>query len=962
MTQWLGAALVAVGIIGVWATGASPSLGAGEDPALLLDDPGFSAVTLESMGRWEVRYAIKDSDPASRPRWHVVPRLDDGDTAHAQHLSVEEYGPAAGRVLIGRRIQLPQSIEGLEFSLDFQTYCSEEGRSGSVSLAVFAVDVWDALSADPENVTSMPEPIVKDAVHPNGDDVTRWQHTAMERTMWESLASLAGQEVVCCVIWETWHTGAKEWARFDNFRVGEPGPAVNCLGWARWAYRGEPLTLAVEAFGADHATVTLRHRLGEAPWQSSPMMPVTARRFEGTVPKEAVGDGLHVQAVMSRQGKPDVLTETVTIGMTKRPHHPCLLYSRDEIEAMQAKIERHDWAKATLESIRRSADAWLARDDDPPTGQGGWSHDYVCPEDGARLTFRERSPHAHLCPSCKKEFTGEKLDATWLSEMHGRFANGAKDCAMAYQLTGDERYGRRAAQILTWYADHYADFPLGKGPAGRGRVMSQSLTECSWLISMFTAADLAWPAMTQEERAGFEQRLVRAGAEHIKAYRFGIHNIQCWHNACYGCAGYFLGDPDMVRWAKEGKTGFDAQVSQGILEDGTWFERSLGYHSYTLSALTVHCEAARHAGEDLYKSPGLQRMFTLPLRLAQPNLVPPSLNDQGYTTGRVSPEPLERAVGWYGDETAARALAHLYATGATRKGLVALQHGGDLPDFGPYEPPGSEDLPGVGLAVLRNGTGEDATCAMLDYGEHGGGHGHFDKLQLILYGLGQTLCPDPGTTGYGVALHGKWYKQTAAHNTVVIGTASQKATKAELLSFQATRAEATAAADCIGAYEGFRLSRRIVLSGRTLVDVYTVEGDREESIDWLLRAPGELTLSLPTSALQQEAPNPTYAYFEAQQVSATDGDWTATWEVDDKGGRLLVTMQAAPGTQVISALAPGIPGQRPWHTLRVRRQGSHTAFRAVYQMLKPGETPQPVEWTAGGVQVGERLVALDEGG
>ena len=119
MTQWLGAALVAVGIIGVWATGASPSLGAGEDPALLLDDPGFSAVTLESMGRWEVRYAIKDSDPASRPRWHVVPRLDDGDPAHAQHLSVEEYGPAAGRVLIGRRIQLPRSIEGLEFSLDF---------------------------------------------------------------------------------------------------------------------------------------------------------------------------------------------------------------------------------------------------------------------------------------------------------------------------------------------------------------------------------------------------------------------------------------------------------------------------------------------------------------------------------------------------------------------------------------------------------------------------------------------------------------------------------------------------------------------------------------------------------------------------------------------------------------------------------------------------------------------------
>ncbi|MDH7571313.1 MAG: alginate lyase family protein, partial [Armatimonadota bacterium] len=288
--------------------------------------------------------------------------------------------------------------------------------------------------------------------------------------------------------------------------------------------------------------------------------------------------------------------------------------------------------------------------DEPPREGGGWSHDYCCPEDGARLRFRSDQPHKHLCPACNKEWEGPKLDAVWRGTVHSQFADAASDLALVYQLTGEERYGRAAARILCWYADHYADFPLGRGPAGRGKVMSQSLSECTWLITMMRAADLAWPVLTGDERVRIERDLVRAGAEHIHRFTFGIHNIQCWHNACYASAGYFLGDPDMIREARDGDLGFKNQVEKGIMEDGMWFERSMGYHSYTLNALVTHCEAARHAGENLHQLGRMRLMFTLPLRLAQPNLVVPSLNDQGYSRGTISPEPLERAVAWYQDD------------------------------------------------------------------------------------------------------------------------------------------------------------------------------------------------------------------------------------------------------------------------------------------------------------------------
>ncbi len=77
----------------------------------------------------------------------------------------------------------------------------------------------------------------------------------------------------------------------------------------------------------------------------------------------------------------------------------------------------------------------------------------------------------------------------------------------------------------------------------------------------------------------------------------------------------------------------------------------------------------------------------------------------------------------------------------------------------------------------------DATWLCLKYGPHGGGHGHPDKLNFVLYSRGQILGVDPGTAAYGVPIQNEWYKSTLAHNTLVVDEENQKPAEGKSLAF-----------------------------------------------------------------------------------------------------------------------------------------------------------------------------------
>lgn len=198
----------------------------------------------------------------------------------------------------------------------------------------------------------------------------------------------------------------------------------------------------------------------------------------------------------------------------------------------------------------------------------------------------------------------------------------------------------------------------------------------------------------------------------------------------------------------------------------------------------------------------------------------------------------------------------------------------DVPDFGVaiLRGPGhrGDTGPSQALATLspRSASGEaggDAdrrTFLLLKYGAHGGGHGHPDKLGIILFSHGERLAPDLGTPGYGIALNDAWYRHTLSHNTVLIEGQAQPPATGRLRGFSPLRRHSGRRAPggapglaCgmidaevewpatleAGVYAGAQLRRRIFFRPGYFVDVCTVSCSQPRRLEWAYHNRGTLT-------------------------------------------------------------------------------------------------------------------------
>ncbi len=127
------------------------------------------------------------------------------------------------------------------------------------------------------------------------------------------------------------------------------------------------------------------------------------------------------------------------------------------------------------------------------------------------------------------------------------------------------------------------------------------------------------------------------------------------------------------------------------------------------------------------------------------------------------------------------------------------------------------DFHAAGYAVLQHGTSNEATWACLKYGPHGGGHGHPDKLNLLLWHRGRLLGVDPGTAAYGVPIQKEWFRTTIAHNTLTIDEANQKEATGESLAFAHRPTLSVALAGAGPIADGVRYRRAVALFGNQVL-------------------------------------------------------------------------------------------------------------------------------------------------
>jgi len=612
--------------------------------------------------------------------------------------------------------------------------------------------------------------------------------------------------------------------------------------------------------------------------------------------------------------------------------HPGLILNDQELAAVRGKVDSTDWARQAYDQLVAEADGWLSDPVAIPDRKGQWMHYYACADDGTSL--KTVSDTEHRCPACGKVYTGEPYDSVVIRNRHMSIMDSAVTLGLAYHLSRKAEYLAAAKKIVLGYADRYLSYPYADKDGRRearsgGRVFCTTLNESNWLIQAAWAYDLVAGDLSEMERRHVcQDMLYPAGNDVIRNNRLRIHNIQCWMNSAMGCAALCCGEGDLAHHAIRSEFGLENQLAKGILDDGSWWECSWGYHFYTLSALWPLTEAVRHIGHDVYDD-RYKSLFDAPLNFAFPGLYLPPLNDSGRGSSILSrAKPYEIAYARWQDPRHGGVLAQM-----DRTDRLSLCFGVPQLTTAPPEMSASINFPAAGVAILRDGA-DDPTVVTLDYGPHGGGHGHPDKLGIVLYAAGREMAPDPGSIQYAAPLHQEWFKTTISHNTISVDMQPQEPCTGELHLYDVRAGVQTASAAADDAYPGVRFRRSVALvPGGIVLDVCEIDSNQDHVYDWVHHNRGELSCSLDLAKMASPVGEQNgYQHIASPRRGSTQEDWSAVWLDNDAG--VALRMVGAPGTVIIAGEGPANPPPLMYPMVIARRKGRQALFCSAFAVFR----------------------------
>ena len=492
-----------------------------------------------------------------------------------------------------------------------------------------------------------------------------------------------------------------------------------------------------------------------------------------------------------------------------------------------------------------------------------------CERDGTMLEFDPWSPRAHRCPRCGAVFDDDTHYRWWIMGYQLWLAERAVHAATLFALRRNARHGELARSVLGAYADRYLEYPNRDNVLGPTRVFFSTYLESIWLLQLVVALDLLETAGgTTSPTLGAEvrDRLVEPSAALIASYDEGLSNRQVWNNAALLAASRVLsGRVDET--AVSGPSGLVRHLEEGLLGDGTWYEGE-NYHLFAHRGLWYGVTIAGAAGVRL--DAGLvarfEEAFATPFVTALPDFTFPSRRDSQYRVSLRQWRFAELAeLGFVrrpGDRRLTGALSTLYDgtvprgdTGRSRSPAEAERNspavGLDRADLGwrsllfasptlpPLAPsrPRSALLAEQGYAILRREDG--ALYAALDYGHSGAGHGHPDRLNLVLVHGRARWLDDVGTGSYvDPSLH--WYRSTLAHNAPLVDGRSQERVHGALIAYEDQGDAGWVRARVDGVAPGVTFDRTLVAMTNYVLDELSWNSDRDVQVDLPFHADGEL--------------------------------------------------------------------------------------------------------------------------
>ncbi|MET2952743.1 heparinase II/III family protein [Vibrio harveyi] len=461
-----------------------------------------------------------------------------------------------------------------------------------------------------------------------------------------------------------------------------------------------------------------------------------------------------------------------------------------------------------------------------------------------------------------------------------------------FLITQEEKYAQFVKDLLAIYAEKYLtfDFHVQKNTNPTGRLFHQILNEHCWLMFTSLAYSCVASVMTEEERTAVVERIFEPMLDMFTvkyAHDFDrIHNHGIWAVAAVGICGLAIGKPEYLEMSvygqdRDGTGGFLAQISQLFAPSGYYMEGPY-YHRYAIRPTCVFAEVVhRHMPEvDIYnyKDNVIGNTVQAMLATAYPNGEFPALNDASRTMS-ITDMGVQVAVSVYSkhygldDNILGMAKIQnavwmhpcgLELSQAYDKAIADREIG--IPFWPSVElnegPTGNNGA--QGFIRMQDKTG-DVSQLVMNYGQHGMGHGNFDTLGIIFFNRGQEVLREygfcrwvnvePKFGGRYLDENKSYARQTIAHNAVTIDEQCQN-------GFDVDRADSVHGLPHFFKVEGTEINgmsafandhypntdmQRSVfmlnldeLEAPLLLDLYRIEGEGEHQYDYSHQYDGQI--------------------------------------------------------------------------------------------------------------------------
>lgn len=436
-------------------------------------------------------------------------------------------------------------------------------------------------------------------------------------------------------------------------------------------------------------------------------------------------------------------------------------------------------------------------------------------------------------------------------------ADGAATLAFAYRMSGDERYGHAARDLLlaltAWDPDGATSFAYNDEAA------------MPILYMASRAYDWAYPVLSEDDRAriiAMQRMRGRQCFEYLADRNhlwkpYGSHQNRAWHKLGELATAFLDDIPEAETWLDYAMTVYFTCYPVWNDTDGGWHEGIAYWNSY-ISRFTQWALVMRQAYQiDAFQRPYFNRAGYYPMYM-----MPPGATHGGF--GDLAPRVSSRSVGdlvnllasasanpywkWYAQQHDAK-----YPN--TYTGFFAAAQAQELTAQSPAELPTSIAFAGTGVAALNTNLVSAANNVQILFKSSPFGtisHGYNAQNTFQLSVGGKPLLQNTGDRdAYSSPHHKQWMWHAQSQNVILVdgegATSDRSAAIGKMTHFRTSDSIDVVAGEAGEAYPSLhRWTRRIVFLKPSVFVIHDVlHAKQPATFQYLLHAPAKFTLNSP---------------------------------------------------------------------------------------------------------------------